>query len=76
MPIRVPKLGQIGVFGIDLTRASVASEPKSRTISVSGAPLTLTAQSAQTFNEAFAAGKAVFGVGEAFGSVSFGALGQ
>jgi hypothetical protein len=70
------KLGQIGVFGIDMTRASVASEAKSRTISVSGAPLTLAAQTAQTFNEAFAAGKAVFGAGEAFGSVSFAAVGQ
>jgi hypothetical protein len=70
------KLGQIGVFGIDMARASVASEPKSRTISVSGAPLTLAAQTAQTFNEAFAAGKAVFGAGEAFGAVSFAAVGQ
>jgi hypothetical protein len=70
------KLGQIGVFGIDMARASIASEPKSRTISVSGAPLTLAAQTAQTFNEAFAAGKAVFGAGEAFGSVSFAAVGQ
>jgi hypothetical protein len=70
------KLGQIGVFGIDMSRASVTSEPKSRTISVSGASLTLAAQSAQTFNEAFAAGKAVFGTGEAFGVVSFAAVGQ
>ncbi len=70
------KLGQIGVFGIDMARASVSSEPKSRTISVSGAPLTLDAQTAQTFNEAFAQGKAVFGAGEALGSVSFGAVGQ
>ena len=70
------KLGQIGVFGIDMARAAVSSEAKSRTISVSNAPLTLAAQTAQTFTEAFAAGKAVFGAGEAFGSVSFGAVGQ
>jgi hypothetical protein len=70
------KLGQIGVFGIDMTRAAIASEPRGRTISVSGAPLTLAAPTAQTFNEAFAAGKAVFGVGEAFGTVSFAAVGQ
>jgi hypothetical protein len=70
------KLGQIGVFGIDMSRASVASEPKSRTISVGGAPLTLAAQTAQTFNEAFAGGKATFAAGEAFGSVSFAAVGQ
>jgi hypothetical protein len=70
------KLGQVGVFEIDMSRASVSSEAKSRTISVSGAPLTLAAQTAQTFNEAFAAGKAVFGAGETFGAVSFGAVGQ
>lgn len=70
------KLGQIGVFGIDLAHAVVSSEPKSRTISVSGASLSLAAQSAQTFNEAFAAGKAVFAAGEAFGVVSFAAVGQ
>jgi hypothetical protein len=70
------KLGQIGVFGIDMARASVSSEPKSRTISVAGAPLTLAAQTAQTFNEAFAGGKATFAPGEAFGTVSFAAVGQ
>jgi hypothetical protein len=70
------KLGQIGVFGIDMARASIASDPKSRTISVSGAALTLNAQSAQTFNEAFAGGKAVFGAGEAFGVVSFAGVGE
>jgi hypothetical protein len=70
------KLGQIGVFGIDMARATVSSDPKSRTISVSGAPLALAAQTAQSFNEAFAAGKATFAPGEAFGSVSFAAVGQ
>jgi hypothetical protein len=68
------KLGRIGVFDIGV--GSVSSDPKSRAISVAGAPLTLTAATAQTFNEAFAGGKAVFGAGEAFGSVGFGALGQ
>jgi len=70
------KLGQVGVFGIEMARASVSSEPKSRTVSVAGAPLTLNAQTAQTFDEAFAEGKAVFGAGEALGVVSFGAVGQ
>lgn len=68
------KLGRVGVFDIGV--GAVASDPKSRTISVSGAPLTLTAQTAQTFNEAFAGGKAVFGTGEVFGTLSFGATGQ
>jgi hypothetical protein len=70
------KLGQIGVFGIDMARALIASEPKSRTISVSNAPLTLTAATAQTFNEAFAAGASTFAAGETFGVVGFGAVGQ
>jgi hypothetical protein len=70
------KLGQIGVFGIDMAAASVSSDPNSRTISVAGAPLSLTAQSAQTFNQAFAAGAPSFAAGEAFGVVSFGAVGQ
>jgi hypothetical protein len=70
------KLGQIGVFGIDMARAAIAADPQSRTISVANAPLTLAAQTAQTFNEAFAKGKAVFGAGEAFGVVSFAAVGQ
>jgi hypothetical protein len=70
------KLGQIGVFGLDMSRASISSDPASGTISVSNAPLTLAAQTAATFNEAFAAGKAAFGAGEAFGVVSFAAVGQ
>lgn len=70
------KLGQIGVFGIDMSKAAISSNPGARTISVSGAPLTLNAQTAQTFDEAFAAGKAAFAAGEVFGAVSFAAVGQ
>jgi hypothetical protein len=36
----------------------------------------LQAATAQSFNEAFAEGRAVFGAGEVFGVVSFGAVGQ
>src|SRR6187399_2451387 len=68
------KLGRVGVF--DLGQGSVASDPESRTISVSAAPLTLTAATAQSFDEAFAAGRAVFAAGEPFGVVGFGAVGQ
>jgi hypothetical protein len=68
------KLGRIGAYEIGAYSAS--SDPRARTISVSGAPLTLTAQTAQTFNEAFAEGKAVFAAGEALGAVSFVAQGQ
>jgi hypothetical protein len=68
------KLGRVGVF--DLGAAVVSSDPRARTISVSGAPLALQAQSAATLNEAFAQGQAVFVAGEAVGGLSFGAVGQ
>jgi hypothetical protein len=69
------KLGRIGVFAVGAPEA-ISSAPKSRTISVANALLTLDAQTAQTFNEAFAAGSPVFAAGEAFGAVSFAATGQ
>jgi len=70
------KLGRIGTYAIGMSGAAVVSDPKSRTISVSGATLTLDAQTAQRFNEAFAEGKAVFAPGEALGTVGFAAVGQ
>jgi hypothetical protein len=70
------KLGRVGTYGIGMAGATVSSEPKSRTISVSGATFTLDAQTAQSFDEAFAGGKAVFGAGEVLGTVGFGAVGQ
>jgi hypothetical protein len=70
------KLGRIGTYAIGMGAAAISSAPKSRTISVSGAAFTLDAQTAQSFNEAFAGGKAVFAPGEVFGTVSFGAVGQ
>ncbi|MDX6609575.1 MAG: hypothetical protein QOF85_1500 [Solirubrobacterales bacterium] len=70
------KLGRIGTYAIGMSGAAVASDPKSRGISVSGALLTLDAQTAQTFNDAFAAGKPTFAAGEVFGTVSFGAVAQ
>jgi len=70
------KLGRIGVFGLNMAVAFVSSDAKSRSISVSNAPLTLDAQTAQSFNDAFAAGAPTFAAGEAFGAVSFSAVGQ
>ena len=68
------KLGRIGAF--DLGATTVSSEPKARTISVSGAPLTLQASTAKTLNEAFAPGKEEFKAGEGVGALSFVAVGQ
>jgi hypothetical protein len=60
----------------DIGATAVASDPKTRTISVSGAPLTLNAAGAQELNEAFGEGKGLFAVGEIVGAVSFGAVGE
>lgn len=68
------KLGRIGAY--EMAPSPVASDPGARTISVSSAPLALTAATAQHFNEAFAGGKATFSAGEAFGALSFVAQGQ
>jgi hypothetical protein len=68
------KLGRVGVF--DLGATTVSSEPKARTISASGAPLTLQAQTAKILNEAFAPGKEPFRAGEMAGALSFVAVGQ
>jgi hypothetical protein len=67
------KLGRVGAY--DLGVAQVASDPQTRTISVTG-PLTLTDSTAQTFNEAFAAGKPSFSAGEPVGTLSFAAVAQ
>jgi hypothetical protein len=68
------KLGRIGVYDLGPS-AQISSDPATRTISVSG-PLTLTADTAKTFDEAFAAGTPAFAAGEAFGTVSFAAVGE
>ena len=70
------KLGRVGVLGVDISKAAVFSEAGERRIAVNNAPLALDAQTAQTFNEAFAGGRALFVAGEVFGAVSFGAVGQ
>lgn len=70
------KLGRIGTFDANIAAAAISSDPNARTISVSGAPMALQAQTAQTFNEAFAKGKPTFAAGEAIGSLSFVAQGQ
>lgn len=68
------KLGRVGVF--DLGAAPATSDPKARTVSISGAPLTLQAQAAATLNQAFAQGQPAFAAGEVVGSLSFVAQGQ
>jgi hypothetical protein len=68
------KLGQIPVLILDLSGATITSDPKARTVGVSGAGVALTAQTAATFNQAFAKPQQkdeVFHPGEALGSISF-----
>lgn len=68
------KLGQIPILA--LGAGAIASDPGARTISLAGAPLTLAAATAATFNQAFAAGEEDFHAGEFIGTLSFVAQGQ
>jgi hypothetical protein len=68
------KLGRIGVF--DLGASVVSSDSNTRTILIASAPLTLPASTADNLNRAFGAGQAVFGAGEAVGTLSFAAVGE
>lgn len=68
------KLGQVPV--LNLGTNAVVADPKTRTIALGGAPLTLPASTAASFNEAFAGGKQDFLAGETVGSFTFVAQGQ
>jgi hypothetical protein len=68
------KIGQVPI--LSLGSGVVGSEPGTRTISLAGAPLTLAADTAAAFNQAFAAGKSDFTAGELVGTLSFAAQGQ
>jgi hypothetical protein len=68
------KLGQIPV--LSLGGGVVAADPGARMIALAGAPLALAPDTAATFNQAFAAGKADFAAGELVGTLSFAAQGQ
>jgi len=68
------KLGRIGV--LDAASFSVSADPSQRTISATNVQLTLTAQTAKTFNDAFATSKEDFQAGELLGALSFGAPGE
>jgi hypothetical protein len=61
---------------LQLGGGAVFSDPKTRTASVAAVPLLLSIATAAAFNEAFAQGKAVFGAGEALGTLSFVAQAQ
>jgi hypothetical protein len=54
----------------------ISSEPKRRTISLSGAQLTLNSTGAGELNEAFGEGTELFTAGEVIGAVSFTAVGE
>jgi hypothetical protein len=70
------KIGRTPVLALGLGQASKSQDPQARTITLSGAPATLTAQSAEHFNKAFAEGKEEFRTGELVGTLGFGANGQ
>ena len=71
------KRPEAGIFAMGA--GQVTSDPSLRTIAVSGAPLTLTALTAQDLNEGFSRPQEKgdeFKVGEAAGTLSFTAQGQ
>lgn len=71
------KQGQVGVFA--LGAGQVSSDPATGAITVTGAPITLTALTAQNLNEAFSRPLEkgdLFTAGEAVGAVSFTAQAQ
>jgi hypothetical protein len=70
------KQGRLGVLALDVSSAAVSSDPRPRTVSVTGTSLALSESTAQAFNEAFAEGKGTFAAGERLGTVSFVAQGQ
>jgi hypothetical protein len=73
------KAGPLAVTGLGLASAQKGADPRQRTISLTGAPLTLAATTAATLNEVFARPQerdGVFAAGEVFGSLSFVAQAQ
>jgi hypothetical protein len=70
------KQGRVPILDFPLAGALIASDPAARTITFSGAPVTLQAASAELFNRAFAEGKAQFSPGERLGTLSFTAQTQ
>lgn len=68
------KLGQVAALAFGT--GTVSSEPAARTISLEGAPLTLSAETADAFNRAFAEGAGYFSPGELIGAVAFTAQGK
>jgi hypothetical protein len=73
------KVGRVPVAALSLAGAGVVANPAARTIAVTNAALSMGANLAQAFNEAFAKplGKGeVFHAGEALGTISFRAQAQ
>jgi hypothetical protein len=73
------KVGRQGVATVSLAGAKVGADANARTVTVEGATVTASAETANTFNEVFAKpqGKSnVFTAGETLGSLSFVAQGQ
>jgi hypothetical protein len=73
------KQGRAPVGSLSLAGAAVTSDPAARTIGVTNASVTMGANLAAAFNEAFAKplGKgSVFAAGDPLGTLSFGAVGE
>jgi hypothetical protein len=73
------KQGRVPVGTLSLAGAALSAEPTARTVGVANAGITMSANLAAAFNDAFAKPQKksdVFHAGEALGSISFTAQGQ
>jgi hypothetical protein len=69
------KQGRVGVLDLGAA-AAFSADSDARTVTLGAAPLALQGGHGKCFNQAFAQGKGVFGVGEALGLLDFTARGQ
>ncbi len=65
------KQGQVAVLDLNMSTATVTSNPTTRTIAVSGITADFNPTLAASFNEALASKEEVFKAGEALGTLSF-----
>lgn len=70
------KVDRTPFAALSLAAAARSASAAARTVGVGNGLLTLTAVTADAFNQAFAEGKPVFGTGEVLGTVGFTAYGQ
>lgn len=67
------KIGRVSIASLDLSGATLASDPAQRTLELTGGRLALSPEAAAELNDAFGEGEQVFAPGQALGAISFSA---